>query len=133
MWSSRNDEVHNNDTTRKEVIIAHLHEEVRENHGWGRTNAFLPRTEREFFSTPIETIIRQTEYQKRTWLHIAKRFIERDRQRVARSQSIRLMREWVQPGVTAHITRHRRRIINQNENSFRAPTGSRRGPPGPPQ
>mmetsp|Transcript_17274 Transcript_17274/g.25154 ORF Transcript_17274/g.25154 Transcript_17274/m.25154 type:complete len:275 (-) Transcript_17274:138-962(-) len=131
MWDSRNDEVHNTAATRKAVIIAQLNSEVRETHSWGRTNDFLPRIEREFFTAQVEDIIQQTEYQKRTWLHIAQRFIERDRQRVARSRSIQIMREYLQPGVTAHIVRHQTHIIRQSKSNFRAPAGTRRGPNDP--
>ena len=130
MWDSRNGEVHKNKTTRKEQIIAQLDAEIRSTHSEGQTNRFLPRMERTFFRQELEEVLKHTEYQKRTWLHIAKRYIERDRQRVARDRSIRLMREWLIPGSTGNIGRLRRRIINRSESDLRAPEGSRRGPVG---
>ena len=128
MWDSRNGEVHKNKNTRKAQIIAQLDADVRNKHFEGQTNRFLPRMEREFFQAPVEDILEFTEYQKRAWLHIARRYVERDRQRVARNRSVRIMREWLQPGSTGHIGRNRRRIINRSESDLRAPEGSRRGP-----
>ena len=127
MWESRNGEVHKNKETRKTQIIAALDTDIRRRYSEGQTNRFLPMMERRFFSEDIEEILKHTEYQKRAWLLIAKRYIERDRQRVARSRSIRIMREWLIPGSTGNIGRHCRRIINRRESDLRAPEGSRRG------
>ena len=130
MWESRNGEVHKNKETRKAQIIRQLDREIRQKHHEGQVNRFLPRMERTFFRESVEMILENTEYQKRTWLLIAKRYIERDRQRVARDRSVRIMREWIQPGSTGNIGRQRRRIINRSESELRAPEGSRRGPVG---
>ena len=130
MWDSRNGEVHRNRTTRKEQIIAQLDAEIRSKHNEGQTNRFLPRMERTFFQQELEEVLQNTEYQKRTWLHIARRYIERDRQRVARDWSIQLMREWLLPGSTGNIGRLQRQIVNRSESDLRAPEGSRRGPVG---
>ena len=127
MWESRNEEVHKVTTTRKAQIIAQLDKDIRDQHSLGRTNNFLPRVERRFFQQPVLELLRQTEYQKRTWLHIAGRFIDRDRQRVARSRSIQIMREYFDPGSTVGIVRHRQRIINRHDTNPRTPSGTRRG------
>ena len=103
MWESRNGEVHRNSIVRKEIIITQLNKEVRDTHAMGRTNNFLPRIERQLFKEPVENIIQKSEYQKRTWLTIARKYIERDRKRVVKNRSARLMREWLQPGSTASI------------------------------
>ena len=118
MWDSRNGEVHRNKTTRKEQIIAQLDSEIRYKYNEGQNNRFLPRMEKVFFNQKLENVLKYTEYQKRAWFHIAKRYIERDRQRVARDRSIRIMREWLQPGSTGNIGRLRRRIINRKESDL---------------
>ena len=128
MWESRNGVVHRNKQTRKEIILAQLDTDINQKYNEGQTNRFLPRTERTFFRQDLEEILKTTEYQKRAWLLIAKRYIERDRQRVARDRSVRIMREWLIPGSTENITRLRRRITNRRESDLRAPEGSRRGP-----
>lgn len=130
MWDSRNGEVHRNTITRKEQIIAQLHADITSTHHTGNDNRFMPWMEKEFFKQPLDTILQNTEYQKRTWLHLATRYIERDRQRVARNRSVRIMREWILPGSTGTIGQQRRRIINRRESDLRAPEGSRRGPTG---
>ena len=130
MWDSRNGEVHNNTETQKAQIIKQLDETIKENHKIGQGNCFLPQIEREFFREALDVILDKTEYQKRTWLLIAKRYIKRDRQRVARDRSARIMREWIEPGSTGNIGRQRRQIINLSESALRAPEGSRRGPVG---
>ena len=130
MWDSRNGEVHKNKTTRKAQVLAQLDTEIRQKYNEGQTNRFLPRLEHAFFRQNLEVVLTNTEYQKRAWLHIAKRYIERDRQRVARNRSILLMREWILPGSTGEIGRHRRRIINRSLSALRAPEGSRRRPAG---
>ena len=127
MWDSRNGEVHKNQTTRKEQIIVQLDNEVKEAHTEGKSNRFIPRMEKAFFRREVEEILEATEYQKRTWLHIAKRYIKRDRQRVARDRSIAIMREWLQPGSTGNIRRARTQTINRHASNLRAPEGSRRG------
>ena len=128
MWDSRNGEVHKNQTTRKEQIIAQLNDKVKEAHNAGQTNRFLPRMEKAFFKKDVMETLEATEYQKRTWLHIARRYIERDRQRVARNRSIIIMREWLVPGSTGNIRKMRERIKNRSKSDLRAPEGSRRGP-----
>ena len=128
MWDSRNGEVHRHKMTRKEQIIAQLNAEVRDAHETGQTNLFLPHMEKAFFRKDVEEILETTEYQKRTWLHIAKRYNERDRQRVARNRSIEIMREWLKPGSTGNIEKMRKRIINRSTSDLRAPEGNKRGP-----
>ena len=96
----------------------------------GTQNAFMPPMERRFFRKDIDTILDATEYQKRTWLHIATRYNKQDRQRVAQNQSTRLMREWLIPGSTGNIAITRTQIINSMDNDMRAPDGTRRGPLG---
>ena len=130
MWDSRNAEVHQKTQTRRDIIIEHLHTEIQTHLDIGQTNEFLPRLERTFFRTTVEEVTRQTEYQKRLWLHIAKRYIERDNQRVARNRSIQIMREWLQPGSTTAAVRRRKRTINRSDNNMRGPEGWRRGPLG---
>ena len=130
MWDSRNGEVHRNKKTRKEQIIAQLEVDIRETYNEGRNNRFMPRMEKTFFRQDLKELLEKTEYQKRAWILIAKRYIERDRQRVARDRSIRIMREWLMPGSTGDIGRLRWRIINRSESDLRAPEGSRRGPVG---
>ena len=127
MWDSRNGEVHRNQETRKEQIIAKLDAEIEEAYTNGETNHFLPRMEREFFRQSKEDILKHTEYQKRAWLHIARRYISTDRQRVVRNRSVRIMREWLRPGSTEEI-RAEQRQINRRQSDLRAPEGSRRGP-----
>ena len=126
LWDSRNAEVHRVAATRRQVILAQLDQDVRETHELGRTNAFLPNVERRFFRTPVEAILQQTEYQKRTWMHVANRYITRDRLGVARDQEQQRMREYLQPGSVDHIVSQQRRIINRQAADMRAPTGSRR-------
>ena len=100
MWDSRNGVVHRNKLTQKEQIIAKLEEDVKTMHAEGQTNRFLPRMERTFFRQAVGDIVKKTEYQKRTWLLIARRYLERDRQQVARNRSIIIMQEWLLPGST---------------------------------
>ena len=128
MWDSRNGEVHKNKATRKEQIIAQLNKEVMEAHTAGQINTFLPRMEKAFFRKGVTEILKGTEYQKRTWLHIARRYNERDRQRVARDRSVLIMREWLEPGSTGNLNKIRRRVMNRSMSDLRAPEGSRRGP-----
>ena len=85
LWESRNAEVHQTTATRKEVLLAQLDREIQETKSLGILNDFLPRAEKQFFKQPIREVLKQTEYERRLWLHVAKRYIERDRQRVARS------------------------------------------------
>ena len=130
MWDSRNSKVHSNTETQKEQIIAQLQLDITTKHHQGNNNRFMPWMEKEFFKQPLDNILQNTEYQQRTWLHLATRYIERDRQRVARDRSVRIMREWILPGSTGNIERQRRTIINRRESDMRAPEGSRRGPIG---
>ena len=130
MWDYRNGLVHDDAQVRTEQLIAQLNADITEKHETGQTNRFLPRIEKRFFRGSLDAILRTTEYQKRTWLHIATRFIERDRQRVAQSRSIQIMREFLAPGSTAAIMRNRTRIINRATTDVRAPRGTRRGPAG---
>ena len=128
MWDSRNGEVHKNKATRKEQIIAQLNKEIMEAHTAGQINTFLPRMEKVFFRKELTEILRGTEYQKRTWLYIARRYNERDRQRVARDRSVLLMREWLEPGSTGNLNKIRTRVTNRSVSDLRTPEGSRRGP-----
>ena len=130
MWDSRNQEVHKNQQTRTDIIIAQLDADIQRVHTAGTTNSFMPRLERMFFSITVDDVLGKTEHQKRTWLHSAKRYIQRDRQRVARNKGTRLMREWLQPGSTGTIAATRRQIINRADMDMRAPEGTRRGPLG---
>ena len=130
MWESRNDEVHKKTATRKLVLLAQLDKEIREVKAIGSMNEFLPRAERTFFTQTTQSILEKTEYERKLWLHVAKRYIERDRQRVARSRATRIMREWLKPGSTEAIRKQRRQIIRRWENNPCAPTGTRRGPTG---
>ena len=130
MWESRNDEVHKETATRKSILLAQLDREIREVKALGSTNEFLPRADRIFFNQNTNSILKKTEYEKKLWLHVAKRYIERDRQRVARNRATRIMREWLRPGSTEEIEKRRRTIIRQwNENPW-TPVGTRRGPTG---
>lgn len=124
VWETRNDEVHRATETRKSIIIAQLDAEIMEAHKTGRSNRFLPRMETRFFRMNVSTLLKQTEYQKRTWLHHAKRHILRDRQRVANSRSVQIMREFFQPGRVCTATTQAPQRSN-----MRAPTGTRRGLP----
>ena len=126
LWDSRNAEVHRVAATRRQVIIAQLDENVRDTHALGRSNAFLPNMEKILFRTPVREILQQTEYQKRTWMHIANQYITRDRLRVAKDREQQRMREYLQPGSVDHIVTQQRRILNRYETDMRAPTGSRR-------
>ena len=130
MWDSRNGQVHKHKITQSAQIIKQLDADIRQKHSEGQTNRFLPRMERGFFAQPLDEVLKHTEYQKRAWLHIARQYIERDRQRVARNWSVRIMREWLQPGSTGNIGCLRWRIINRSTSALRAPEGSRRGPVG---
>ena len=78
MWDSRNGKVHRNQQTQKEVIIAQLNREIEEAHDAGTSNQFIPRLKRMFFQLDKDKVLKKTEYQKRTWLHMAKRYIERE-------------------------------------------------------
>ena len=80
MWDSRNGEVHKSKETQKAQIIRQLDRDIQQKHTEGQVNRFLPRMERTFFRENLEKILETTEYQKRTWLLIAKRYIERNRQ-----------------------------------------------------
>ena len=126
LWDSRNAEVHRVAATRRQVIIAQLDKNVRDTHALGRSNAFLPNMEKILFRTPVREILQQTEYQKRTWMHIANQYITRDRLRVAKDREQQRMREYLQPGSVDHIVTQQRRILNRYETDMRAPTGSRR-------
>ena len=130
MWESRNNEIHKETAKKKAVILAQLDKEIREIKSIGSLNDFLPQVEKTFFTQLTKEILEKTEYKRRLWLHVAKRYIERDRQRVARNRATRIMREWLQPGSTEDIGRQRRRIIQQWDNNPTAPTGTRRGPTG---
>ena len=130
MWDSRNGEIHKNQQTRQEIIIAQLDKEIQDAHDAGTTNTFLPRLERMFFQVDKAEVLKKTEYQKRTWLHMAKRYVERDRQRIVRNNGVRMMRDWLRPGSTAEIVRRAQQIRNRTDRNFRAPEGSRRGPLG---
>ena len=126
LWDARNAEVHKVAATRRQVIIQQLDQDVRDIHALGRQNAFLPPVEKAFFRTPVDDIIKQTEYQKRTWMHIANKYIHRDRMRVARDKEQQRMREYLQPGSVDQIVAQQTRIINRHERDMRAPIGSRR-------
>ena len=130
MWEHRNGWIHNEGAVRKEQIIAQLDEEINTLHSTGAENRFLVRLEKTFFQRDIQPILEATEYRKRTWIHTAKRFIERDRQRVARNRSIRVFREFLIPGSTDEIMRQQTRVINDGNNNLRAPDGTRRRPDG---
>ena len=130
MWDSRNGAVHRNPETRKDVIIAQLDKEIEDAHHDGTTNQFMPRLERMFFRVDVEAVLEKTEYQKRTWLHMANRFIERDRQRVVRNKGTQLLREWLQPGSTVNTINRAQQVKNKTDRDIRAPEGSRRGPLG---
>ena len=123
-------EVHKNKMTRKAQVLVQLDAEIQRKHNEGQSNRFMPQMEHTFFRQKLEDVLKHTEYQRRAWLHIAKRYIERDRQRVARNQSILLMREWLLPGSTGDIGRQRGRIINCSTSALQAPEGSRRRPAG---
>ena len=130
MWDSRNGEVHRNRQTRQDIIIAQLDRDIQDAHEAGTTNKFMPRLERLFFRVDKEEVLERTEYQKRTWLHMAKRYVERDRQRIVRNKGVRLLREWLRPGSTEEIVKRAQQIKNRIDRHMRAPEGSRRGPLG---
>ena len=127
LWESRNAEVHQTTATRKEVLLAQLDREIQETKSLGILNDFLPRAEKQFFKQPTREVLKQTEYERRLWLHVAKRYIERDRQRVARNRTIRIMREWLRPGSTEEVMKNRRQILRRGDRDPRAPEGTRRG------
>ena len=128
MWDHRNGWIHRETETRKAQIEAKLDEDIDTYHQIGQANRFLPNIERRFFNKPIERIKTKTDYGKRIWIHMAKRFITHDRLRVATSQETRTLREYLQPGSTEEIERHRRGIINRYQTAFHAPSGTRRDP-----
>ena len=92
VWETRNAVVHKSAEIRQSIIIAQLDAEINEAYATGSSNRFLPRMETKFFKVDISNLLKNTEYQKRTWLHIAKRHITRDRQRVAQSRSVHCRR-----------------------------------------
>ena len=69
MWEHRNGWIHNEAAVRKEQIIAHLDDEIKELHEIGAANRFLVRLEKKFFQRDIEPVLEATEYRKRTWIH----------------------------------------------------------------
>ena len=128
MWDHRNGWIHRETETRKEQIEAQLDHEIDTLYQLGNANRFLPAIDRRFFSKPIDQIKEKTEYGKRIWIHLAQRFITYDRLRVATSQETRTIREYLQPGSTEDIYRHRRGIVNRHQTDFHAPSGTRRDP-----
>ena len=127
LWDSRNAEVHRVAATRRQVILTQLDQDVRDTHEIGRSNAFLPNMEKQFFRSPVEDILKHTEYQKRTWIHIAQQHIKRDQLRVANDKEQQRMREYLQPGSVDHIVSQQSRIVTRQATDMRAPSGSRRG------
>ena len=57
MWEHRNGWIHNEAVVRKEQIIAHLDDEIKELHGIGAANRFLVRLEKKFFQRDIEPVL----------------------------------------------------------------------------
>lgn len=130
IWDNRNARVHKHAETKQATITAQLNADITEAHASGTSNVFLQHLERSFFRNPVDTVLQQTDYQKRTWLHIAKRYLARDRLRVAQSRSTQIMREFFQPGSTDDIMRNRRRILNRHTDDFQARPGNSLTPPG---
>ena len=130
VWDTRNERVHRHAETKKAMLTAQLDADITMAHQVGSTNVFLPHLERRFFQCELDEVLKQTDYQKRTWLHIANRYITRDRQRVAQNRSTQIMREFFQPGSTADIVRNRRRILNRQVDDFQVRPGIGGAPPG---
>ena len=126
MWDHRNGWVHREAETRQEQIVAQLNQDIEELHQIGNNNRFLPEIERRFFSNNLERIKEKTEYGKRIWIHMAKRFIVMDKLRVATSQETRRLREYMQPGSTGEISRNRCGIVNRYQTDYQRPEGTRR-------
>ena len=123
LWESRNAQIHRVATTREEVIIAHLDKEIQECHEIGHANQFLTRMETEFFNQPITELLKKTEYQKRAWLHAARKYIESDRKRLEGNKSRQILQEFLQPGTV-------RRTLNDRKNNTERTIGPRRNPSG---
>ena len=98
MWDSRNGIVHKNKDTRREQITAALDEDIRSVHTFARDHRFLTRVAKQFFNTPLDDILADTDYQKRIWKRLGERYLENDRKRMTRNRSAALMREWLEPG-----------------------------------
>ena len=95
-----------NNCDKKGGIVGTTGQRDSGNQGIGALNDFLPRAEKQFFKQPIREVLKQTEYKRRLWLHVAKRYIERDRQQVARIRAIRIMREWLRLGSTVEVMKN---------------------------
>ena len=98
MWDHRNGIVHGHSQTKNEQIIAALDAEITDIHQFGSQHRFLPRIARRFFKTPLQDILRKTEYQKRVWKALGNRYLEHDRRRMANNKMAAFMREWIIPG-----------------------------------
>jgi len=107
MWDSRNHLVHNDKTTRRNQITAILHQDVQDIHGFARSHRFLPCVAKEFFATPINTILTGSDYNKRIWKRIGERYLDNDRKRMARNPRAALMQEWLIPRSLEGRNRHR--------------------------
>ena len=104
MWANRNGWIHNEATGRAEQITKQLDTDMARIYEDGRSNRFLPLLERAIFRQPIDEIKKQTDYQKRVWIHMAEKIIERDEQRVARCRSVQIMRGFFQPNQDGQST-----------------------------
>ena len=129
MWDTRNGWIHQQAEVKTQQISKQLDAEIDRLHAIGTENKrFYTQVDRIFFREQADKIKEQSDYQKGTWINAAKKIIERDKQTVAREEEIRTIREFLRPGSTAQVESRRDRIINQWDNNFRRPEGTRRGP-----
>ena len=97
MWANRNGWIHTETTVREEQITKQLNEEITELREQGQANRFLPRLERTIFRQPLEELHKKTDYQKRIWIHMAEKVLERDKRREEENGSVRIMRRFFTP------------------------------------
>ena len=123
MWDTRNGIVHQNQATRQEQITAALDMEIRDIHAFGRNHLFLPPAATTFFSTNLEDILAQTDYQKKIWTRLGNRYLDNDKRRMAKNREAARMREWLVPGSSKGRRRVRNRTYNRGTLAPRAPGG----------
>ena len=120
MWDHRNRLVHGHKETKKEQLIAALDAEIRDIHQFGTQHRFLPRVAKNFFKTPLENVLKKTEYQKRVWQTLGNRYLAHDRKRMTNRSAV-LMREWLIPGSSEGRRKNKIKIRDTLES--RASTG----------
>ena len=129
MWDTRNGWVHREALTRKQQKSAQLDAEIDRLHLIGEEDKrFYTHADRSIFHVRVTDLKNKSDYQKGTWINAANKIITRDRQKVARDEETRKMREFLRPGSTTRIERRREHIIGQWENNPKVPEGTRRGP-----